>query len=384
MPWKETCAMDEKLRFVAAWEGGEYTVRELCEGFGVSRKTGYKWLARYEREGLDGLKERSRARHTQAEALSEAMVQELLSAKWRRPRWGPKKIRDWLVGSRPEEGWPAASTIGEVYKRHGLVKPRKGRRRRVAPGEPLSDCGANNAVWSSDFKGQFRLGTGQWCYPLTVSDNHSRYLLACRGLSAPTEAQVWGWFEEVFRTYGLPEAMRTDNGSPFASVALGGLTRLSVWWVKLGIRVERIAPGHPEQNPRQERFHRTLKEETASPPKATRAAQQRAFDRFRAQYNGERPHESLGGLPPGACYEPSRRCYPRRLAEVEYAEGIAVRRVRSNGEIKWRGETVYVSEALRGERVGLEALEETRWSVYFSHLKLGILDERVGRIMRPV
>jgi transposase InsO family protein len=375
--------MDEKLKFIAAWKSGDFGKSELCRAFGISRPTGDKYIERYELYGLEGLAERSRARHTQANALSEEVVEELLAFKQRHPDWGPKKAHDWLVYHHPQGRWPAASTIGEVFKRHGLVKARRGRVRKVVGGEPLSHCQGNNQVWSSDFKGQFRVGTGQWCYPLTVTDNHSRYLLACQGLSHPSEAQVWPWYERVFRTYGLPEAMRTDNGSPFASVALGGLTRLSVWWVKLGIRVERIAPGQPAQNGRHERMHRTLKEATASPPKATRGAQQRAFNRFCAEYNGERPHESLGGIPPGACYEPSSRAYPARVAEVDYAEGIEVRRVRSNGEIKWRGEKVYVSEALRGERVGLQAVGTGRWQVSFSHLALGVLDERLGRIERP-
>ena len=382
MPWEKTCAMDEKLKFIVAWNSGEFGKSALCRAFGISRPTGDKYIERYELYGVDGLAERSRAWHTHPRMLSDALVEELVGYKHRRPTWGPRKIRDWLVLNRPEGQWPAASTIGEVFKRHGLVKTRKRRVRKAVASGPLSHCAGNNQVWSSDFKGQFRLGTGRWCYPLTVTDNHSRYLLACQGLHHPSEAQVWPWFERVFRTYGLPDAMRTDNGAPFASVALGGLTRLSVWWVKLGIRVERIAPGQPGQNGRHERMHRTLKEDTANPPKATWAAQQRAFSRFCAEYNGERPHEALGGVPPGMCYEPSRRAYPERLGEVEYAQEVQVRRVRSNGEMKWRGAKIYVSEALRGERIGLKAIDTGRWQVYFSHLVLGVLDERLGRIER--
>lgn len=382
MPWKETCAMDEKVKFIAAWKSGEFSKSELCRAFGISRPTGDKYIERYRLYGLEGLKERSRARHTQAHALSEALIEELLAFKRAHPTWGPRKIRDWLRFHHPQGRWPAASTIGELYKRHGLVKARRRRARTVLSGSVLSACERTNQVWSSDFKGQFRLGSGRWCYPLTVTDNYSRYLLSCQGLSRPSEAQVRPWFERAFRTYGLPEVMRTDNGTPFASVALGGLTRLSVWWVKLGIRVERIAPGQPGQNGRHERMHRTLKEETASPPKATAGAQQRAFNRFCAQYNGERPHEALGGIPPAACYEPSSRAYPQRVAEVEYPEGMQVRRVRSAGDVKWRGKKVYISEALRGELVGLQAIDAERWQVYFSYLALGVLDERLGRIER--
>lgn len=383
MPWKETCAMDQKLKFVAASRSKEYSHAQLCRRFGISRKTGYKWLERYAAEGVRGLETRSRAPHHHPNALSEAVVAQLLALKHRYGLWGPKKIHDWLVLNRPGESWPAPSTIGEVFKRHGLVRARRGRARPPAHSEPFRACAQSNAVWSADFKGQFRVGTGQWCYPLTVSDNHSRYLLVCRAVRSPTEAAVWRWFEQVFRDYGVPEAIRTDNGSPFASTALGGLTRLSVWWLKLGIVPERIAAGHPEQNGRHERMHRTLKAATAQPPKATLGAQQRAFGRFIREYNEQRPHESLGGVPPARVYQPSLRPYPARLGEVDYPGHYTVRRVRHNGEIKWRGGRIYVSQALRGETVGLDEVDDERWQLYFSRLTLGILDERQGKVLRP-
>lgn len=383
MPWNETCVMDERVQFIAAWKSGEWDHSALCERFGISRKTGYKWISRYQLEGVKGLQDRSREPHHHPHALGHEMVRYLLSLKHRFPRWGPRKIRDWLLWNRPGRRWPAASTIGAVYDRHGLVKPRQRRVRSVPRGEPLGPCEGPNDVWATDFKGHFRLGCGAWCYPLTLSDNDSRLLLLCQGLVAPTEALVWPCFRRAFEAYGLPWAIRHDSGSPFASVALGGLTRLSVWWLKLGIRVERIAPGRPDQNGRHERMHRTLKEETASPPKANRSAQQRAFNRFRAEYNTERPHESLDGVPPLARYERSPRPYPRRVPQVEYGDGFVVRRVRSNGQIKWRGGRIFVSEALRGEPVGLVPCDNECWQLYFSHLLLGIMDERVGRIIRP-
>lgn len=383
MPWKETCVMDERVKFIAAWMSGEWDFSALCRRFGISRPSGYKWIDRYQREGMKGLENRSCARHHHPNALSDERVQYLLSLKYRFPRWGPRKIRDWLVLNRAGDQWPAASTIGGMYDRHGLVKHRKRRVRSVPLGDPLGPCEAPNDVWATDFKGQFRLGNGEWCYPLTLSDNDSRYLLLCQGLAAPTEALVRPCYLRAFEEYGLPCAMRHDNGSPFASVALGGLTRLSVWWVKLGIRVERIAPGRPDQNGRHERMHRTLKEDSACPPKRNQSAQQRAFNRFRAEYNTERPHESLDGVPPQMRYRSSPRPYPRRVPEVTYDEGVVVRRVRSNGDIKWRGKRIFVSEALRGELVGLVAYDNECWYLYFSHLLLGTLDERVGRIIRP-
>lgn len=383
MPWNETCVMDERVRFVAAWKSGEWSHSALCRQFGISRKTGYKWMYRYREEGLEGLRDRSRARHHQPHALSNEVIRYLLSLKHRYPRWGPRKIRDWLLLNRTDQRWPAASTIGQLYARYGLVRPRQLRVRSVPQSQPLRPCEGPNDVWTTDFKGQFRLGSGQWCYPLTLEDNDSRYLLLCQGLSAPTEALVWPWFQRAFQRFGLPQAIRSDNGAPFASVALGGLTRLSVWWLKLGIRVERIAPGRPDQNGRHERMHRTLKDETACPPKGNRSAQQRAFNRFRAEYNRERPHQALGGIPPRTRYRRSPLPYPRRVPQVEYGEGFVVRRVRSNGEIKWRGGRVYVSEALRGEAVGLRPRDNDCWDLYFSHLLLGILDERAGRIIRP-
>lgn len=382
MPWTETCEMNEKINFIAAWQRGVYSMTDLCNRFGISRKTGYKWVNRYAQEGVEGLKARSRACHHHPNAITSDVMHDILKLKSRYPQWGPKKIHDWLLLNRPCHRWPAASTIGDILDRHGLVQSRKFRKRAVPVSAPLSHCADNNQVWSSDFKGQFRLGQGKWCYPLTISDNHSRYLLMCRGLYRPTEQAVRPWFERVFRDYGLPDAMRTDNGSPFASTALGGLTQLTIWWVKLGIRLERIAPGHPEQNGRHERMHRTLKAHTAQPPKQSLRAQQRAFNRFCHEYNYERPHEALGGCPPSHRYEPSKRSYPAQLPEIEYGEGYTLRRVRTDGVIKWRGSKIYVSEALRGEPVGLVPIDNDCWQLYFAHMALGVLDERQGKIIR--
>jgi transposase InsO family protein len=296
-------------------------------------------------------------------------------------KWGPKKVVARLETIFPETQWPAVSTASEILKREGLVGRRHLRRRTPQYTEPFLDCVGSNVVWSADFKGQFRTGDSRMCYPFTLSDNYSRYLLACRGLRRPTGAATRPWLEWAFREYGLPQAIKTDNGSPFASVALGGLSQLSVWLIKLGIRPERIESGHPEQNGRHERMHRTLKEETISPPQRDLPKQQHAFDRFREEYNQRRPHEALGQKTPASIYQPSPTAYPAKLPDVEYDSSFAVRKVRHNGEIKWKGQMIYVSQALAGEPVGLLQTDDGIWQASFSFHRLGTLDDRTGKII---
>jgi putative transposase len=380
MPWKETCAMDQRVQFIAEWLSGDYTKSELCEAYGVSRPTGDKWIRRYLEGGCEGLLERSRAPHKHPNAIPEEVRAMIIETKLAHQRWGPKNVIDRLRRERPAGDWPADSTAGEILKRAGLVKPRR-RRPRVAPyPQPFGACGGPNQSWSADFKGDFRLGNGRRCYPLTVSDNFSRYLLQCRGLEHPSGAQVRPWFEWVFREYGLPEAIRTDNGAPFASLALGGLSPLSTWWIRLGIRPERIRPGKPAQNGRHERMHRTLKEAAVVPPQATLEAQQRRFDAFVVEYNFERPHEALGGQTPGGAYQSSPHPYPTKLRPVDYETGIEVRQVRHNGEIKWRGERLYVSEVLAKEPIGLKRIDEDLWEMRYSFHLLGVLNQRTKKI----
>jgi transposase InsO family protein len=325
---------------------------------------------------------RSRAPHRHPNAIDDALAGKLLQIKATHVHFGPRKVRDYLMLNGHRGVLPAASTIGELYKRHGLVRARgKPRARSVPMSEPLRHATAPNIVWSADFKGHFRMNNGRWCYPLTLSDNASRYLLVCQGLAHPSEAAVWPYFEQAFREYGLPRALRTDNGAPFASVALGGLTRLSVWLLKLGIALERIAPGRPDQNGRHERMHRTLKDHI-EPPQRSLVAQQRALERFQHHYNDERPHEALGGVTPAKKYRVSARSYPSRLKQPEYDCNIEVRRVRSNGYMKWRGKMVFVSEALIGEPVGLRQLDEARWQLLFCKMPLGVLNDRISTIER--
>lgn len=384
VPWRKTEPMIERMQFVATVESGEFSFAECCRRFTVSRKTGYQVWARYLEEGQAGLIERSRAAHHHPHAVPSWIVERIVTAKHAHPHWGPRKLRVLLARAFPDMPLPASSTLGDVLARHGLVTPRRLRRRTAAPmSVPLGHCQAANDIWSADFKGQFRLGDRQWCYPFTVSDNYSRYLLVCRGLHHPTAAAVWRSCQAAFREFGLPQAIRTDNGTPFASPAVGGLTRLSIWWIKLGIRPERIAPGQPQQNGRHERMHRTLNAQTTRPPERSLPAQQRRFDAFRYEYNEQRPHEALADHTPASIHVRSLRPFPTRLPTIDYASDAVVRRVRGNGTIKWRGKHYFLSEALGGEPVGITPITDERWQIHFAHVPLAVLDDRLRRIIRP-
>jgi transposase InsO family protein len=304
----------------------------------------------------------------------------LLEARRQHPTWGAATILEWLRRRHPQQELPAPSTAAALFKHEGLVKSRRPSRRTPPYTQPFSHASEPNVVWSADFKGHFKTTDQRYCYPLTLSDGFSRYLLACRGLLQPTGEAVWPWFERAFREYGLPLAIRTDNGVPFASRALGGLSRLSAWWVRLGITPERIEPGCPQQNGRHERMHRTLKRDSVSPPRASLLAQQRAFDRFRTEYNEERPHHALGMITPAELYASSPRAYPSRVREVQYPAGFTVRRVRHGGDIKWQGKLIYVTNTLIGEPIGLYQIDEDLWTLYYGALELGRLDARCARV----
>jgi putative transposase len=373
--------MDQRLACMRDWERGEWTVRELAQRYVVTPKTLYKWIARYEDAGEAGLVEWSRAPHAHGRAMDAAVATAIVTLRRAHPTWGPKKLRVVLATREPTRVWPAASSIGDRLRREGLSVPRR-RARYVSPlTQPLAAAHAPNDVWSADFKGWFRTADGTRCDPLTVTDACSRFVLCCQ-LTRPTATAVRPWFERTFRAYGLPGALRTDNGSPFASTGAGRLSRLAVWWLKLGIQLDRIDPGHPEQNGRHERFHRTLREETSAPPAATRRAQQARFDRLRTVFNTERPHEALGQQPPARVYTPSPRPYPRHLAEPWYDATHQVRRVLTTGTIKWQGDQIFISDAVRGEPVGLRETESGDWTVHFLHLELGRID-RPTRAFTP-
>ena len=382
LPWKETCPESEQIRFIERWQAGEVSFVEACRQFNISRKTGYKRLQRFRSFGWDGLGDRSRSPRSHPNETPRAIAEQLIAARQAHPTWGPKKVVAWLRGAEPDGSWPAPSTAGNILDRAGLVRRRKRRRRTTPWSEPFAAAQHPNDVWSIDFKGWFRTENGVRIDPLTVQDAASRYLLVCNGLPQPNGPQVQRVLERAFREYGLPWTIRSDNGPPFASVGLGSLSALSVWWIKLGIVPERIEPGHPEQNGRLERLHRTLKAETASPPRTNPRRQQRAFDAFRHTYNEERPHEALGQQPPARRYCPSLRSYPSQVSAPEYEAGITVRRVRTNGEIKWRGDKIYLSEALRGEPIGLVPQDDRYWTIRFGPLVIGLLDDHTQCVQR--
>lgn len=383
MPWKETSAMDQKIQMIGDYLTGNYTLTELSAVYGVSRNTLYKWIERYQQGGTAGLTARlsKPLRHPNATPL--VIARAIVTLKLKYPSWGPRKLVYWLKQHQSDQAWPAISTAGQILKQAGLVRSRKKRQRTPPYTQPFEACRGPNLVWSTDYKGQFNTRLGELCYPLTISDNYSRYLLGCQALRHPSYTETKPVFEKIFKKYGLPVAIRTDNGAPFASTGLGGLSQLAVWFIKLGIKPERITAGHPAENGRHERMHRSLKAATANPPCQNHQAQQQAFDAFREEYNQERPHEALGMQTPGACYQPSFRAYSSKLAKITYRGKCQIRQVRSNGEIKWQGEKVYVSKVLAGEPVALKEKGDQEWEIHYSWYPLGILDARTMTI-KPV
>jgi len=375
MPWKETGPLLERMKFIDACLNSDDTFESICDQFGISRQKGYKWLHRYEEGGAEALADRSRRPHSNSRAIAPAVVELVVELRKRRPRWGPRKLLAVLERDYPDLEFPVASTVGSILHAKGLISPRRRRAPSVGYGNQLSSFDGPNAVWCADFKGQF-LVDDRYCYPLTISDGFSRYLLCCQGLERTLHANVEHAFDRVFREYGLPAVIRTDNGPPFASVTVGGLSRLGVWWIQLGILPERIVPGHPEQNGRHERMHRTLKAETARPPKTSLRAQQRAFDEFIHDYNFERPHEALGQVTPSELYVRSRRRYPRDLEDPKYPRGFDTARAYPNGVITVGATQWYLSGCLANQLIGLEPVDDGCWRVCFGPVTLGLLDTR--------
>jgi putative transposase len=382
MPWHQTDPVNERLKFVAAAQKGSISMTELCKEFGVSRKTGYKILRRFKEVGPEGLRDSSRAPRSHPNRTSPEMEKSILVVRKRHPTWGSKKILAVLRKESASDDLPARSTVDQVLKRAGLVSPRKRCRARCAPrAAPVVEANGPNDAWSIDYKGWFRVGDGTRCDPLTVNDVFSRTSLECRALVRPKLQDVQQRLEQLFRGVGMPLMMLSDNGPPFGARGIGGLSRLSVWLLKLGIQPVFIQPGHPEQNGRHERFHETLKAETASPPRATIRAQQYAFDGFIDCYNDERPHEALEMRTPSELYEPSEREMPWRASEFEYDELFEVRRVRSDGAIKWEGRLIFVGSAMAGELVGIKPDGERDWHLYVGSMRLGRLHEDSGLVL---
>jgi putative transposase len=373
--------MDERVQFIADYLRGRWSTSELCRRYGISRKTAYKWIDRYDRDGPRGLEARTSQPGSNPQTTPGGIAQAILALRRRHPSWGGKKILAVLHEQRPTWTLPAVSTANDILKRHGLVRPRRQRRRLGHPGYAPTIVTEPNALWSVDFKGQFRTQNGQLCYPLTVGDVYSRFVVACRALARPTTLATWRAFAVIFREYGLPTAIRSDNGEPFAAPSLARLSRLSVWWIRLGIRPVLIAPASPYQNGTHERMHRTLKAATTRPPAPTRAGQQRRFTAFRREYNDVRPHEALGQQPPSRRYAPSRRMFPRELPPVTYPRHYEIRRVSAPGVMCWHSRTIVISTVLVGEDIGLEPVDDGEWDLHFGPIRLGRFDERRWRIL---
>ena len=383
MVWRKTCAMEERMRFVMAAVDNAEAFAGLCRRFGVSRKTGYKWLERYHDAGVDGLKDRSRAPLHHPQALPKKIAERCVAVRRAHPSWGPVKVQAWLEEHRPRTRWPAASTIGELFDRESLTVKRRLRRHCPPSTVPFAQCAAANDIWCIDFKGWFITGDGQRCEPLTLSDAHSRYLLRCQAMACTDTDHVWPVLEAAFREFGLPYRLRSDNGPPFASIGAGGLSQLSVKVIKAGVVPERIAPGKPQQNGRLERLHLTLLQDTANPPARTLREQLKRLRSFQRIYNDERPHQALGNATPAAHYAASPRRFDGVLREPGYSADHAVRRVRHNGEIRWQGHTIYISAALTGEPVGLVENNDGTWTVAYGPITLGVIAHGEDRLRKP-
>jgi transposase InsO family protein len=382
MPGLETEPVKERKKFILEWRSGDFGVAELCRRHGVSRKTGYKWIERYEAEGPDGLLDRSHRPHECPHATPLHVLDEACRIRTsRRTLIGAKKVRKRLLTEHP--GWPVPSrrALHTHFVKQGLVPKRRRRPSPTHPGRPTTPFDAPNSIWSVDYKGQFKTLNGRYCYPLTVQDGFSRYLLGCQGLDGPTHRDTKRVLTRVFHEFGLPERVRSDNGTPFASMALGRLSQLSIWFIKLGILPELIEPGSPQQNGRHERMHRDLKAETTIPPAANRSAQQRRFNEFRSYFNEVRPHESLNDATPASAYEPSPRAMPAKLSTPEYPAHFEIRKVSTNGGIRWNRAWVNVSHLLGAEYIGLKEIADNVWTVFFGPVLLGWLHVPVGRIL---
>jgi putative transposase len=381
MPWLERSPFMERVLFVRDFKLGLFTVSDLAAQHGVSRKTAYKWLKRYDEEGETGLHERPHAANEIANRTPKDVEEQIVELRKRYRTWGAKKLLVLLQKVLGPDRCPSRSTVADILKRYGLVNARPQRRREGHPGRPITEPAAPNHIWGMDFKGQFLTSDGLYCYPFTVSDLYSRYLLCCDGYLRPTSAGVKSSLERLFREHGLPQALRSDNGPPFASTGIARLTRLAVWLLKLGIRRELILPGCPYQNGRHERMHRTLKFEATQPPARNLARQQPRLEAFRNEFNEVRPHEALGMKTPASVHTASPRPFPEQVPQPQYPASFEVRRVSRNGGIRWRGDWLPVGHSLVEEDVGFEQIADGLWDVYFASLRIGRFDERTRNLV---
>lgn len=374
MPWISKIVQEQRSLFITEYLRGDLSVSALCRKFSISRKTAYKWINRYKESGIDGLKNRSSAPLSNSRALSDDIICLIIKSRQEHPFWGARKLKIWINKQYPHLNIPAASTIGALLDRYGFIETRKKRRRTPPHQSRLSQSHAPNDLWCADFKGHFKMKNKKRCHPLTITDAFSRYILVCEGFTSPSYKKTQNAFEKAFHKYGLPSVIRTDNGTPFASTGAGGLSSLSVWWIKLGIFPERIDVGHPEQNGQHERMHRTLKQETTNPAKENLKAQQYAFDVFQKEYNEQRPHEALDYKTPASIYHHSSKKMPQHLLTMRYPENATLRKVISNGRIRWQGNLTYIHSALSGENVALTQRDDLLFNVHFGPIYLGCLD----------
>jgi transposase InsO family protein len=379
MSWMETNATEQRRSFVLDYESGQWSMSELCQRYGVTRPTGYKWVERVYEEGEAGLVERSRAPN-ECPHRTPARIEELILAARAKYGWGAKKLLQVLLRRHPRLQWPARSTVNAILERHGKLRKNRRRRKWKHPGAAPLETERPNQVWPADFKGQFKTRDGKYCYPLTVTDHYSRKLLVCRGLLSVQTEGAKPVFRRLFQQVGLPEAMRTDNGAPFASTGIHGLCELNVWWIQLGIVHQRIRPSSPQENGQHERMHKDLKRETTRPPAANLTGQQRKFGRFRKRYNEERPHDGIDGAIPSELWAPSPRPYPERIQPPEYPSHLEVRRVSAAGTFRLKAKQPFLSNALANEHIGLEEVGDALWNIVYYSTLLGRIDERTGRI----
>jgi len=379
MPWKGVTVSEQRENFLRDYHLRYYTVSDVADRYSISRKTAYKWIERFHEHGKEGLADQSRRPHSCPWQTDAKIVESLVDLRHAHPSWGSGKLLDVLQRRHPRWDMPARSTAAQILKHHGLVRERR-RHRREHPGCPQSVAAEPNDIWGADYKGQFRLGNGTYCFPQTVSDLNTRFLLGCDGHGSVDGDKTKAHFTRLFDEHGLPRRIRTDNGVPFASNALARLSSLSVWFIKLGICPELIEPGHPEQNGIHERMHRTLKQETARPPSRTMKKQQQRFDAFREEYNEQRPHEALNMKRPAELYGPSPRCMPRRIGTYDYPLHALVRRVSRCGTIRVIGKQIFVSQTLNEEYVALEEVEEGMYDLYFCFYLIGRYELKTNRI----